>query len=157
MMKWFDKSKLHTVAELRAEYKRLLIKHHPDNGGKVSDKQEINAEYDALYAILSQKEHVSGEPYNPEENEEFKVILNAISGFNMTVEIIGSWIWAFDSYPYKDKLKALNFKWCSRKKAWTWHSEPYRRYHSKEMSLDSIRRKYGSDVINRKTKQTAIG
>ena len=160
MMKWFDKSKLHTVAELRAEYKRLLIKHHPDNGGKVSDMQEINAEYDHLFAHMSHENSTDGQSStydNKAENEEFKVILNAISGFNMTVEIIGSWIWAFDSYPYKDKLKALNFKWCSRKKAWTWHSEPYRRYHSKEMSLDSIRQKYGSDVINRKSKQTAIG
>ena len=70
----------------------------------------------ALYSILSQKESADGKSYTPEENEQFKAILNAISGFNMTVEIIGSWIWAFDSYPYKDKLKALNFKWCSRKK-----------------------------------------
>lgn len=155
-MKWFDKSKLHTVAELRAEYKKLLVKHHPDNGGRISDTQEINAEYDTLYAILSKENNTDSQSYTQEENEDFKAVLNAISSFNMTVEVIGSWIWAFDSYPYKDKLKALNFKWCSRKKAWTWHSEPYRKYHSKEMSLDSIRQKYGSDVINRKTKQTAI-
>lgn len=58
-MKWFDKSKLHTVAELRTEYRRLLVKHHPDNGGKVSDMQEINSEYDTLYSILS-KENNTG-------------------------------------------------------------------------------------------------
>ena len=91
-MKWFDKSKLHTVAELRTEYKRLLIKHHPDNGGKVSDMQEINSEYDTLYSILSQKESANGKSYTPEENEEFKAIMNAISGFNMTVEVIGNWL-----------------------------------------------------------------
>ncbi|WP_288174807.1 J domain-containing protein [Sporofaciens musculi] len=157
MMKWFDKSKLHTVAELRAEYKRLLVKYHPDNGGKVSDMQEINVAYDALYGILSQKENVSGHSYTQEENEEFKAILNAISNFNMTIEVIGSWLWCTDCYAYKNQLKTLGFRWCSRKKAWAWHSEPYRRYHSKEMSLDSIRQKYGSDVINRKSKQTAIG
>lgn len=148
---------IRTVEELRKWYKELLKKHHPDNGGDEEIMKEINRQYDALFAQMSSENKSDGQSYTQEENEEFKMILNAISGFNMTVEIIGSWIWAFDSYPYKDKLKALNFKWCSRKKAWTWHSEPYRRYHSKEMSLDSIRRKYGSDVINRKTKQTAIG
>lgn len=156
-MKWFDKSKSHTVAELRTAYKELLKIHHPDNGGEVSDMQEINSEYDALYSILSKENSADGQSYTQEENEQFKAILNEISGFNMTVEVIGSWIWAFDSYPYKDKLKALNFKWCSRKKAWAWHGESYRRHHGKEMSLDSIRQKYGSDVINRKTKQPVIG
>ena len=157
MMKWFDKSKLHTVAELRTEYKRLLVKHHPDNGGKVSDMQEINAEYDALYAILSQKESADDTHTTYEENERFKAVLSEIIGYNMTIEVIGSWLWCTDCYAYKNQLKTLGFRWCSRKKAWAWHSEPYRRYHSKEMSLDSIRQKYGSDVINRKTKQTAIG
>lgn len=159
-MKWFDKSKLHTVAELRAEYKRLLVKFHPDNGGKVSDMQEINAEYDVLYSILSQKENADGESCTEQDNEAdeaFRAILNEIIGFDMTIEVIGRWVWAFDSYQYRSQLKELGFKWCSRKKAWTWHAEPYRRYHGKEKSLDSIRQKYGSDVINRKTKQPVIG
>ena len=78
MMKWFDKSKLHTVAELRAEYKRLLIKHHSDNGGRVSDMQEINAEYDALYAILKEKESADDTHTNYEENERFKAVLSEI-------------------------------------------------------------------------------
>ena len=109
-MKWFDKSKLHTVAELRAEYKKLLVKHHPDNGGNEETMKEINRQYDAIFAQISHENKSDGRSYTQEKNEEFKAILNAISGFNMTVEIIGSWIWAFDSYPYKDKLKALNFK-----------------------------------------------
>lgn len=37
--------------ELRAQFKKLLLKYHPDNGGKVSDMQEINAEYDLLYDL----------------------------------------------------------------------------------------------------------
>lgn len=50
MMKWFDG--VTTVDDLRKEYKKLLLKHHPDNGGLVSDMQEINAEYDSLFDQL---------------------------------------------------------------------------------------------------------
>lgn len=42
-MKWFQE--VNSMDELRGQYKKLLLKHHPDNGGKVSDMQEINAEY----------------------------------------------------------------------------------------------------------------
>ena len=155
-MKWFDKSKLHTVAELRTEYKRLLIKHHPDNGGKVSDMQEINSEYDTLYSILSQKESANGKSYTSEENEEFKAIMNAISGFNMTVEVIGNWLWCFDCFQYKDKLKELGFKWAAKKKAWIWHSEPYHRRHKGEIPLSDIKAKYGCKTVRNHSRQYAI-
>ncbi len=155
-MKWFDKSKLHTVAELRAEYKRLLIKHHPDNGGKVSDMQEINAEYDALYSILSKENAADDTHTTYEENEQFKAILNEISGFNMTVEIIGTWVWAFDCFQYKDRLKELGFKWAAKKKAWIWHSEPYRRYHKGEIPLSEIKAKYGCQTVRSQHRQYSL-
>ena len=34
-----------TLKELRKQYKELLKTYHPDNGGNVSDMQDINAEY----------------------------------------------------------------------------------------------------------------
>lgn len=43
-----------TLEELRKQYKELLKIHHPDNGGNVSDMQEINAEYDRLFKILKE-------------------------------------------------------------------------------------------------------
>ena len=50
-------------------------------------------------------------PYTCEENVRFKAILNEIAAYNMDIEFIGSWIWTFKCYPYKDKLKALGFKY----------------------------------------------
>lgn len=39
-----------TLEELRRQYKELLKKYHPDNAnGSTQAKQEINAEYDALF------------------------------------------------------------------------------------------------------------
>lgn len=154
MMKWFKD--VTTVDELRKLYRELLRKHHPDNGGNVSDMQEINAEYDALFAILSKENSSTANSYSEEENEQFKAILNEIIGYNMTIEVIGSWIWCFECYQYKDQLKALGFTWCSKKKSWVWHSEPYRRHHKKEIPLNDIRAKYGSQTVKKQSYQYSL-
>lgn len=41
-----------TLEQLRKQYKELLKTYHPDNGGNVSDMQDINAEYDQLFKVL---------------------------------------------------------------------------------------------------------
>ena len=153
MMKWFKD--VTTVEELRKLYRELLRKHHPDNGGNVSDMQEINAEYDAIFA-RSKENGSTTNSYSEEENEQFKAILNEIIGYNMTIEVIGSWIWCFDCFQYKDQLKALGFTWCSKKKSWVWHSERYRRHHKKEIPLNDIRAKYGSQTVKKQSYQYSL-
>lgn len=153
MYKWFRVSELHTVSELRKQYRELLKQYHPDNGGKVEIMQEINAEYDAVFAELSCYEDSDGQTYTCEENACFKAILNEIAAYNMDIEIIGSWIWVFKCYPYKDKLKALGFKYASKKKAWVWHEGECRRYSKKDMPLSSIRAKYGSQKVKSQSYQ----
>ncbi len=153
--RWFED--VTDIETLRKQYRELLKKFHPDNeGGSVEITQEINAEYDRLFVILGKESKADGHSYTQEENEEFKAILNAISGFNMTVEIIGQWIWAFDSYAYKDRLKELGFKYAPKKRAWTWHSGEYRRHHKKEVPLSHIRAKYVCQTVRSQSRQYAL-
>ncbi len=154
-MKWFKN--VTTVEELRKEYRRLLKLYHPDNeNGSVEVTQEINAEYDLVFSILGEKEHADGQSYTQEENEQFKAIMKAIIGYNITIEIIGSWIWCFDCYQYKDQLKTLGFTWCSKKKAWVWHNGQYRRHHKREIPLNDIRTKYGSQTVKNQSYQYSL-
>lgn len=156
-MKWF--SKVTSIDELRVEYKRLLMKHHPDNGGEVSDMQKVNAEYDALFARFKEEREVSGQSSTQgvnEENEAFKEVLNTIISYHMEIEIIGSWIWCFNCYAYKDRLKEIGFKFGPKKKAWCWHYGNYHRHHKAEISLDDIRAKYGSQKVTNETKQRVL-
>ena len=156
-MRWF--SEITSTNELRLEYKRLLMKHHPDNGGKVSDMQEINVEYDALFACIKAKREVDGHSSTHNENEEnkaFKEVLNNIISYHMKIEVIGSWIWCFDCYAYKDRLKEIGFKFGAKKKAWCWHYGDYHRHHKTEISLDDIRAKYGSQKVTNEAKQHAL-
>ena len=146
MRKWF--TNVTTIEQLRKQYRELLKKYHLDNeNGSVEVTQEINAEYDLVFSILSKEEHSDSQYYTQEENKQFKTILNAIIGYNITIEIIGNWIWCFNCYAYKDQLKSLGFTWCSKKKAWVWHSGEYHRHHKKEIPLNDIRTKYGSACV----------
>lgn len=153
-MNYFEN--ISTIEELRKRYRELLKQHHPDNGGDVSVMQEINSQYDALFDVLSRPGSAAGKTYSKEDDEQLRAILDAISGYNITVEIIGDWIWAFDCFEYKDRLKELGFKWAPGKKAWTWHSGAYHRHHNGDVSLDEIREKYGSKTVKNYSQQFKI-
>lgn len=145
-MKWFVG--VQDIQELRKRYRELLKRYHPDNEcGSVEITQEINAEYDRLFSKFNKGETQEQKRYGKEENEKFKYILNKIIGFDMDIEIIGSWIWCFNCFEYKDILKELGFTWCHKKKSWVWHDGEYRRRHKEEIPLSSIREKYGTETV----------
>ena len=149
-----------TVEELRKKYRELLRQHHPDNGGSVEVAQQINAEYDRLFAILS-KERKSGEESTTEEekaaNEAFKAVLDRIIHINADIEIVGEWIWVEKgSYENRELLKEIGFHYASRKKAWYWHFGEWHRRSKREITLDEIRLKYGSEKVSRHSKQYAV-
>lgn len=150
-----------TLEELRKQYKELLKIHHPDNGGSVTDMQEINAEYDRLFKILKNKHEskqtstdgaktdFNSNHWNYEEDKELREMLQKIIHFtDITIEICGSWIWiSGNTYQYKTELKEIGFKWASQKKQWYWHSESFRKKGKKTLSMDDIRSYYGSTEV----------
>ncbi len=146
-----------TVEELRKRYRELLKQYHPDNpSGSIEITQQINTEYDVLFADLSKSDNESNKSYTYEENEHFKAVMNEIIGYNITIEIIGNWVWCFDCYSVREQLKTLGFNWCPKKKAWVWHEEPYKRYHKKEVPLSDIRAKYGSQMVKSQSFQYSL-
>ena len=158
MSKYFEN--VESIEELRKKYRELLKKYHPDNAdGSTKITQEINNEYDQIFSELShEKQSANGNPtYDFEaENEAFKEVLNKIIHINADVEIIGSWIWVHGGYEYRALLKSNGFKYGYKKKAWVWHFGEYKRYHTRDISLDEIRTIYGSKKVNSKSKQYAI-
>lgn len=142
-MKWFIN--ISTIDDLRNQYKKLLIKFHPDNNpdnDTTAIMQEINLEYDTL---LCQFQNSSD--YNFELENELKEILSKVIKIdaNISIELVGSWIWVSgDTYPAKKQLKTLGFKWASQKHMWYWGHSTHK--HSKAMEMSDIRQKYGSTI-----------
>ena len=149
---------VNTLEELRKQYKELLKQYHPDNAnGSTEATQEINAEYDRLFKVLKDK-HESRQTetdgakadfnkkyYDFSEDKALREMLQNIIRFsNINIEVCGSWIWCFNSYEYRKELKELGFKYASKKQAWYWHTEAFRKKGKKALSMNEIRNYYGS-------------
>mgnify|MGYP002508308230 CR=1 FL=1 len=161
-MKYFTNCK--TLEQLKAEYKKLALKNHPDCGGDEQVMKEINKEYDEVFPKLKNihvnKDGQAYEKENTETVDEFKDIITALMRMELvTAEIIGSFIWVSgNTKPYKDQLKELGFKWHSKKLCWYKSPEGYRRSGKKQYSMDEIKEMYGvqfSDTGRDETKKLA--
>lgn len=155
-MKWFVNPQ--TLEELKKQYKRLAMQHHPDLGGNENDMKEINAEYDTLFELLKNVHQTTeGKTYtNREEStespEEFREIIEHLLNLaGINIEICGSWLWITgNTLPHKEILKKMQFRWSKSKCAWYFHREGYRKYNSKSYTLDEIRDFYGSETVKSK-------
>ena len=141
-----------TLEELKAQYKQLAKKHHPDKGGNTVAMQAINAEYDALFPRLKDVhktkdgETYTGRQKSTETADQFKDLITELMQMeNITIEIIGCFVWVTgETKPHREKLKFLKFQWHSKKVAWYLKPEDYRKRSRKEYSLEHIRSMYGT-------------
>jgi len=141
-----------TLEELKAQYRRLAMKHHPDRGGSDEAMKAINNEYDNLFPILKDIHQTKdGETYTAKEAstetaDQFKDLINELMKMdNIVIEIIGCFVWLTgNTKPYKEQLKALKFQWHSKKTAWYLKPEDYRKKSRKDYDLDEIRQMYGT-------------
>lgn len=159
-MKYFTNA--NTLEELRKQYKELLKQYHPDNAkGSVEITQEINTEYDSLFKVLKNR-HESKQTstdgtradsnnmkYDFAEDEKLREVLQKIIHFaDITIEIIGAWIWVSGkTYQYKDSLKEIGFKYAPQKRQWYFHTEAFRKKSRKALSMEDIRNYYGSTEV----------
>ena len=155
-MKWFKHPEI--LEDLKKQYHRLAMKHHPDVGGTEQAMKEINAEYEKLFAALKDThKNAEGEFYQSrtattETAAEFMDIIEKLIHMDgIEIEVCGSWVWVTgNTRPHKDELKALAFRWSSNKAAWYFHRDGYKKRSKKSLTLDEIRGYYGSEKIEKK-------
>jgi hypothetical protein len=156
---FFDKCR--NLVELKAEYKRLAMKHHPDMGGDVEIMKAVNAEYDAAFERLKRYPMDSEEPTKTHQNsaevaEDFKKVIDALIRIKgIEIELCGSWLWiGGDTYPVREELKAAGCRWQKDKRKWYWHPpEKHVGYSKRRASMSYIRSKYGSQLIKGKDEE----
>lgn len=159
-MKWFKE--INTLDSLRKLYRKLVVKHHPDNGGSEETIKEINAEYDILFKKMKDDyEHQDAynhatdkqkQQYDWQKDRQIRDMVLQLSRFrDITVEIIGVWIWVSNCYEYRKELKALGFHWASQKQMWYKHFDDYHKFSSRPATMSYIRAKYGSVEVKFKT------
>lgn len=141
-----------TLDELKKEYRRLVMLHHPDRGGDTATIQAINAEHDAVFETLKRRHNADNDEFHQttEAPEEFRNIILALLKLDgLTVELCGSWLWiSGNTRPHKEALKAAGCRWSSSKKMWYWrHQEDGAHWSRGKKSMQQIRMKYGSEVF----------
>ena len=79
--------------------------------------------------------------YDWENDKALREVLEKIINFSgVDIEIIGQWVWVFNSYEYRKELKELGFKYASNKKAWYFHTEAFRKKGKYKMSSNNVQK-----------------
>lgn len=147
-----------TLEELKAEYRRLAHKHHPDIGGDTATMQEINRQYEATFNSMKHntgKTSVGADKYTETAAEFIRIIDALVKLQGITVELCGAWLWiSGNTKAVKEQLKAAGCRWSSKKKLWYWYPADMRVPHARgKSSMQQIRDKYGSRIISGKSRR----
>lgn len=160
MYKWFKDCR--TVEELKETYKKLCRQYHPDfnESDTTETMQAINNEYETAFERLKNVHRSAdnnGDTYTAktettETAAEFMEIINKlIVCEGLEINIVGRWVWlSGQSYPYKDIIKELGFKWCSNKKMWAYRKAEDASHNRKKMSIEEIKDRYGCETFKGK-------
>ena len=144
---------LNTKEEIKARFKKLAFKFHPDMGGNNKIMAEINKQY--KQALKDVKTCI-----DDGLDDGFMAVLDKIAGLNLDIELCGQWLWiGGNTKPYKEVLKEAGCFWASKKKLWYWRPEEAKTRNRNSKSIDQIRIKYGSkkvNVSNKKSKKLLV-
>jgi DnaJ-class molecular chaperone len=148
---------INDLQELKKAFIKWCKKLHPDNGGDSEAFKEMQNEYSKLYKHFEMfgntsnmdRENADNSFNSSFDNSMFSDIVSQLAGLDgLIIELVGSWLWVSgNTYPHKEVLKELKFRWSSKKQAWYFHFEPYKKKSKKSFSLDDIKNMYGSTTI----------
>lgn len=141
-----------TAEEGKALYRDLLKKYHPDNG--IQDDtiiKEINAEFSEWWKVYKSRHAKEKEAKKvfDEDISRFMGVLQKIIHLPVVIEICGYWVWVTgNTYPYREALKEVGFKWSASKKAWYWAEDLTNVKYRGRKTLKQIRFQYGSQKVD---------
>jgi hypothetical protein len=148
-----------SVEEAKKQYRDLLMQYHPDHAGPEGEAvtKEIIAQFNTFlngFMSHSFNSYYEDKEWKPsaEAVTPFQEILQKIINLDCQIEIIGYWIYCFNSKEVREQLKELGFWFSGKHKAWVYSGRPKRLRAGKE-TLDEIRARKGSQKIEKEDKE----
>jgi curved DNA-binding protein CbpA len=156
-MNYFEQCQ--SVEEAKKQYRELIMKYHPDHAGEEGEAvtKEIIQQFNAFLNVFmshsfnSYYEDKEWKP-NAEAVTPFQEVLQKIITLDCEIEIIGYWIYCFNSKEVREQLKELGFWFSGKHKAWIYSGRPKQLRAGKE-TLDEIRARKGSQKIEKEEKE----
>lgn len=149
-----------SLDDLKKQYHKLAKIYHPDAGGSDEQMKQLNNEYEKLREKLIAGAKLDDDKKDLEEelDEVYKTIIDKLISFPaIDIEIIGNWIWVSgNTYPIRDVLKKVGFKFSKNKKMWYWHSSGYRKHSDKMFDIEEIRAMYDTKEIKKEFKSNML-
>ena len=148
-----------SVEEAKKRYRELLMQHHPDHAGQEGEaitKDIINQFNAFLKSFMSHSfnSYYEDKEWKPDAEAvtPFQDILQKIINLECEIEIIGYWIYCFNSKEVREQLKELGFWFSGKHKAWIFSGKAKRNITSRE-TLDEIRARKGSQKVEREKEE----
>ena len=160
--KYFKADHTTTIEDAKKQYKRLILKYHPDlaakNGLTVEEAtkacQTINAEWEFLkkhnYNIHEAANGGTYTDWNQDKADDVTeryadIIEQLVKMDGVLIEVCGGFLWlSGNTKEHKDTIKALGFRWASKKKMWFMAPQGWKKKGRRELAMDEIRDTYGS-------------
>ena len=150
---------VYSLDDLKREYRRAAMQHHPDRGGDAETMKAVNAEYERVFGALKRQQNTQAAEdatgkarATTETAADFIQIIDQLLKLDgLEIELCGRWLWiGGETRKHKEALKAAGCRWSSTKKLWSWHfAEDGARWHRGRYSMEQIRGKYGSTTFTR--------
>jgi hypothetical protein len=147
------------LQDARALYIDLIKAAHPDHGGDLEEAKCINAEWQAYTAGVINNAFTMAEAEREGKTGDasatiFADILRTVLKWDMDVELIGFWIYAFRSFEYHAQLKELGFWFSKKHRAWIYSGTAKRRTF-RTHTTEQNRAKWGSQTFTSEYREAA--
>lgn len=142
------------LQDVKTVFRQLAKQFHSDlNNGNDEEMKILNNEYDLAFKYFQDLDNskIKDETkHNKESANIYKNIIEKLIHYeNINIEIVGSWLWLDgNTYPIKELIKELNFRWSKSKKKW-YYFDNIQESNKKRgfYSYDKIVEKYGVTKI----------
>lgn len=132
-------------------YRLKAKEYHPDLGGDLELMKVVNIAFEVLEAINFQWPIQDGEQARNTTplTETLTSLWNEIKHYRgIQGEVIGTWLWVSgDTYPIREYLKALGFRFSHFKRAWYYHEGAYWKRSKNNFDMNDLRAMWGSEDL----------